>query len=185
MSFSLIEADSQHIDSIMEIEKQCFIPQIQERREVFLDRIKAGKGKETFLLFIDDETGRPSGYICGEYMKQIPSSPEEIALNHTPVHLEIAFEIGRDFESTYPVFYISSFGILGQYRGKGNGSRLRKQSRKHFEKLPGVKKLVLLVNENWSGARHIYQSTGFSVTATFDQFFPDGNGIIMEKNIAL
>lgn len=177
MSFSLIEANPDYIDLIMEIEKDCFIPQIQERREVFLERIKAGAGKGTFLLFIDDETCRPAGYICGEFMEKVPSGPAEIALNHNPATVKES--------AAFSVFYISSFGILTDYRGKGNGNHLWKQALSAFEKLPGIKKLVLLVNENWSGARHIYESTGFSATALFKGFFPDGNGIFMEKNICL
>lgn len=177
--FSMIPATKSHIDYIMEIEKDCFIPQIQEDRQVFLERLES----PTFFLFIDDQTQLPVGYISGEYMDHMPKSASQIALNHHPGASPIT---GNAKNASF--FYISSFGILGKYRGQGNGKILWRMALDYYKTLPGVKTLILLVNEDWKGAHHIYTDYGFTEVARFQEFFPrtDGTsstGILMKMEI--
>lgn len=172
MSFEIVKAESFHIEEIMQVEKACFIPQIQEEREVFLSRM----GMNPFYVFIDGTNGKVAGYISAEYMEKIPQSAVEIALNHKPS--------GK----TSDIIYISSFALLPQYRGTGLGKELWIRSCELFSACPGLKKLVLLVNEVWKGAFHIYEKSGFEKVRVFKDFFPTeqgekSNGILMIKEI--
>ncbi len=154
----------------MHVERSCFIPEIQEEREVFLSRM----GINPFYVFIDETSGKAAGYISAEYIEKLPECASEIALNHRPSGMETS------------MIYISSFALLPEYRGTGLGKEMWNRSCDLFSKLPGVKSLVLLVNEEWKGAAHIYESSGFEIVRVFEDFFPgrDGKrvcGILMKK----
>lgn len=171
MSLKIIPAKPLYIDEIMQIEEKCFIPAIQEEKEVFLSRME----DNPFYVFVDEASGKVAGYISAEYMEKVPETASEIALNHKPA--------GK----TTGIIYISSFALLPEYRGTGLGKELWIQSCNLFSAFPGVETLVLLVNEDWKGAAHIYKSSGFKVVREFEGFFPDpmgtfSKGILMIKN---
>ncbi|MCQ2574385.1 MAG: GNAT family N-acetyltransferase [Treponema sp.] len=168
----IIAAEQSHIEDIMHVERSCFIPEIQEEREVFLPRM----GINPFYVFIDETSEKVAGYISAEYIEKIPESASEIALNHKPS--------GKNSE----MIYISSFALLPEYRGTGLGKEMWNRSCDLFSKLPGVKSLVLLVNEEWKGAAHIYKSAGFETVRVFEDFFPGrygtkSSGILMSKSL--
>lgn len=161
-----------YIEEIMHVEKSCFIPEIQEEREVFLSRM----GNNPFYLFRDKESDKIAGYISAEYVEKIPESASEIALNHKPA------------VKTSNILYISSFALLPEYRGSGLGKEMWNQSCQCFSKLSGVNTLVLLVNEEWEGAFHIYEKSGFKKVKVFEDFFHCENGgrsdgILMSKRV--
>lgn len=173
MFMKIIAAEQSHIEDIMHVERSCFIPEIQEEREVFLSRM----GINPFYVFIDETSGKAAGYISAEYIEKIPESASEIALNHKPSGKETS------------MIYISSFALLPEYRGTGLGKEMWNRSCELFSKIPGVKSLVLLVNEEWKGAAHIYESSGFETIKVFEDFFPRSNGerskgILMVKKIS-
>lgn len=156
----------------MHVERSCFIPEIQEEREVFLSRM----GINPFYVFIDETSGKVAGYISAEYIEKLPESASEIALNHKPSGMKTS------------MIYISSFALLPEYRGTGLGKEMWNRSCDLFSKLSGVKSLVLLVNEEWKGAAHIYENAGFETVRVFEDFFPgnDGKracGILMRKKL--
>lgn len=161
MKIKIAPAEPLYIDSIMHVEKSCFIPEIQEEREVFLSRM----GKNPFYVFMDETSGKVAGYISAEYIEKIPESASEVALNHKPS--------GKKTN----IIYISSFALLPEYRGEGLGKEMWNRSCALFSKLPGVKTLVLLVNEEWKGAAHIYERAGFKTVNVFEDFFPKTDGI--------
>ena len=87
--------------------------------------------------------------------------------------------------------YISSFAILKKMRGKGIGKKLFQDSLNFIEKLlknDGIllEKTILLVNETWLSARHIYENSGFKISFTIKDAFENSfgktdSGIVMVK----
>lgn len=172
MSLKIVPAEALYIEEIMHVEANCFIPAIQEEKEVFLSRMK----NNPFYVFVDESTEKVAGYISAEYMEKVPEAASEIALNHKPS--------GKNTD----IIYISSFALLPEYRGTGLGKEMWNRSCSLFENMPGVQTLVLLVNEEWKGAFHIYEGAGFRFIKRFEKFFPCENGkesagILMVKKI--
>lgn len=170
----LIPATLNDLSQIMIVEKDSFLPSIQEEESVFAKRIEFCP--ETFLVFKDNK--KVIGYICAEYCSRIPSKAEELKLNHLP-----------EKTSESSILYISSFAILSDFRGNGIGSELWNRSLACFKKTGSFSKILLLVNDEWKGARHIYEKSGFIQIDTFINFFPKINpseksdGILMELNL--
>ncbi|MCQ2597072.1 MAG: GNAT family N-acetyltransferase [Treponema sp.] len=172
MRVEILQAEPLYIEEIMQVEKSCFIPAIQEEKEVFLSRM----GINPFYVFKEEVSGKIAGYISAEYMECVPESGSDIALNHKPS--------GKKTN----IIYISSFALLPEYRGAGLGKELWNRSCELFGNLPGTEKLILLVNEEWKGASHIYEKSGFEIVKIFEDFFPKedkdrSNGILMAKNL--
>ncbi len=179
------------IDSIMEIENSSFVPQVREERQVFLQRLKVFP--QGFILLIDDsvpvadegqKTGIDAknenicGYFCTELWKKIPKSKE-------------VFSVGHDISLTHcadgTVLYISSFALLPGLRGGGLGGKFFRSALNYIEEsVQNLKEEVLLVNENWTGARHIYKKNGFSECFSIKNAFQNESlepqtGIVMKK----
>lgn len=168
------------LDAIMEIEKASFIPQIQEEREVFKQRIL--RCPELFLVF--EQEGQTfnagAGYLCAEIMKEIPQTAQELRLGHLPS------DMANSETSKVPYIYISSFALLPEFRGGGNGRKMWNEALKYFRSKFSPTGFLLLVNELWGGAKHIYSESGFETISIFENFFPcDGegfsNGILMKN----
>ena len=162
------------IDSIMKIESAGFIAQIQEAQTVFEKRIKVCPS--LFLVFEDKASGMIVGYLSAEYMSHVPESATQLTLGHEPCAVVSS------------IIYISSFSILPEYRGNGTGSFLWNKALEYFESLGTANTFLLLVNEAWCGAKHIYKKSGFEVIDIFENFFPtEGKnttaGILMKKNL--
>ena len=158
--------------AIMNIEKDAFAAQIQEKNETFTERMKVFGGG--FLVFEND--GDIAGYFCSERWPEIPEN-------------EDLFKLGHSARKTHvydgKVLYISSFAILSKYRGKGLGRKLFCEALDFIllhEK--GIKQLLLLVNEQWKGALNIYSDYGFEKISCADGVFPESRGIIMKKELA-
>src|SRR5574344_688760 len=161
------------IDSIMNIEKDSFIPQIQESKSVFEKLIEFLN--ETFLIFTDSDNNEIIGYLSGEFLEAIPSAKEDIKLNHLPSC--------RKSE----LLYISSFAISPSKRGQGIGNKLFSESINYFLNNFKINEIVLLVNESWVKARTIYEKQEFEEINIFKNFFKTEknsytNGILMKKS---
>lgn len=175
------------IDSIMEIENRSFLPQVREKRGLFLERLNVFSGG--FILLVDESSGvkgggsngeKVCGYFCTERWKEI--------LRESDI-----FSVGHDISKTHcpdgPVLYISSFAVLPEFRGGGLGGKFFCDALEFIEKSQqGLKEAALLVNENWSAARHIYKKNGFSECFLIDSAFENDegqleNGIVMNKTL--
>lgn len=173
--FLIRNAKLEDINQIMEVEKKGFIPQIQEEQIVFEERIKTCP--ELFLVF-QDETFKIAGYLSAEYLEKIPQSADELKLGHIPQKIE---------KKEKSIIYISSFSILPEFRGNKNGTKLWNESLEYLENKHNSKvKFVLLVNELWENAIHIYKKSGFKIIKTFPNFFLTtennfSSGILMER----
>lgn len=156
-------AEISDIFQIMQIERQSFSPSICESQNVFEERIKLCKN--CFLVFENDD-GKLSGYFSAERW-------QNICLN------EKAFALGHSANSHCPdgkILYLSSFAILPEFRGTGQGKLFFKKSVDFFcRKNSGIETIVLAVNENWKNAVRIYEADGFKQIARFDNFFHEEN----------
>lgn len=172
--FTLRKALPQDIDSIMLIENDSFIPQIREEKCTFEKRIEILN--DTFLVFIDSSTNKTIGYLSAEFLDSIPSQKEELSLNHLPS------------KKNTKILYISSFALLSEFRGGGNGRNLFSSSIDYFTKNFQLEQIVLLVNALWQNAKHIYEKNGFTQINVFRDFFKTesnsfSDGILMKKSL--
>jgi len=179
------KAELSDLKSIMTIEMASFIPEIREDESVFKQRIL--RCPDLFLVFEEKKVKEgqtffnTAGYLSAEIMNHIPKKADELKLGHIPA------DIGNKIEKgDRPFVYISSFALLPEYRGEGNGKKIWNDSLEYFKERIQPEGFLLLVNELWAGARHIYEKSGFSTVNSFENFFPseDGqfsNGILMQN----
>ena len=170
------KASLDDIKDIMNVENSAFIKGIREEEEVFIERIK--RCSDLFLCFIDDND-KVIGYLSAEVMEKVPTTSQELELGHLPSTLN-----NIDKDNSY--IYISSFALLPSMRGSGRGKEMWNKSISYLEKVSGIKHFLLLVNEEWQGASHIYKESGFKIINTFNNFFYSeskgkSSGILMEK----
>ncbi len=93
-----------------------------------------------------------AGYFCTELWEKIPKTQEDFTLGH---------DIKKVHSENGKILYISSFALLKEFRGNGNGKKLFSQSLDFLKSKLNFEKILLLVNENWLGAKKIYLSYGF------------------------
>lgn len=167
------EASISDLDRIMEIEESAFIPGIREEREVFADRMKTFP--PGFLVL--EEKGKIWGYFCCELWDEIPDKNKAFSLGHPAAGIH---------SPEGKVLYVSSYALDGRYRGLGLGKPFFKGALSHMEKsAPQAETLLLVVNEEWKKARHIYETLGFREIRCIPGFFPSDNlvggasGIVM------
>lgn len=174
------------IPEIMKIERSAFIPQIQEKQKVFEERLSVfPKG---FLILSDNSpetikenrTALTAGYFCSEIWQTVPQTDDFFSLGHS------AAKVHNDGGC---ILYASSFAILPEYRGKRLGKPFFKSSLEILcSSFPRIQTVLLLVNDEWKGAFHIYESLGFSVLRKIKEFFPSlhnikgSDGILMTCN---
>lgn len=163
------------IRSIMDIEATSFDRATRESEAVFLSRIEICEN--CFIVFEDASSHTLCGYFSAEKWERIPDSDEAFSLEHDPA---------SSHRRAGSVLYLSSFAILPSYRAKGIGKKLFAQSLDRFSSInPNVETALLLVNEAWHGAVHIYKKNGFSELRRIADFFSEGGvktaGIVMTK----
>jgi len=170
------------IETIMMIERASFIPAIQEKQSVFEERMSVFP--EGFLLLTDNSPqtikehriAQTAGYFCCEIWDYVPGDDSFFELGHDP---------SKVHNSKGKVLYVTSFALFPQYRGGGNGKFFFENALKSLcTGFPQVETLLLLVNEEWTGARKIYTSLGFKELRTIKGFFPSlqkdsSDGILM------
>ncbi|MBR4373278.1 MAG: GNAT family N-acetyltransferase, partial [Treponema sp.] len=174
---NLFPAQPFDIDSIMKIERQAFIPQIQEKKKTFEKRLEIFPNG--FLILSDaSETAVKQngnavtcGYLCSEIWSSFPSAGDS-----DDVFMR-KFKLGHNIKDTHDsngrYLYISSFAILRDYQGKGLGKRFFENALAALcGSFRNVEKVVLIVNEEWKGAIKIYKSLGFEEVRTLKDFFP-------------
>jgi len=187
------------IPAIMNIERQSFIPAIQEKKRVFEKRLKLIP--EGFLLLADsseevvkkNKVALVCGYLCAERWDSLPDfsllnknegrnqlSEDKVSLKERKnalKRIEKLFELGHNpfysHKSNGSVLYISSFALLKDYRGKGLGEKFFVNSVAALaSSMGGIKKILLLVDSEWKNAIKIYEKHGFSTIGCLENFFP-------------
>jgi ribosomal-protein-alanine N-acetyltransferase len=175
----MIISNATHKDlaQIMQVELNSFAVNIRETRSVFEERISLFN--DGFLVIKDED--KIVGYICSEIwniqsnlQQQLFTLGHSISESHNPQGNHI---------------YISSMGVLQQYRKQGLGNvlfcRLLSQLTQDFSNLTSA---VLIVGEAWSAARKIYIKYGFEEVFKLYKFFnpldhPSFNGIVKTKKL--
>ena len=170
-------ATAEDIDAIMEIENESFLSGVREEKELYLKRIAVFP--QGFLVAQDPETKQIGGYIVSEIWREdLSVFPEKLTLGHSP---EAVHDKGGS------CLYISSFGTLRQWRGRGIGKELFQSLQERIvNDFPSVTLQVLIVSENWTAARTLYSRKGFLETGYIDGFFkpeglPSERAVIMKK----
>jgi len=177
---NLFPAQPFDIDSIMKIERQAFIPQIQEKKKTFEKRLEIFSNG--FLILSDSsekvvkENGNAltCGYLCSEIWDSFPLQTDSDEI------FSRKFKLGHNIKETHSqngsYLYISSFALLRDYQGHGLGCKFFESSVAALcGSFQNVKKVVLLVNEEWQNALKIYKSLGFEEIKVLKEFFPSLN----------
>jgi len=169
--FNLRKACFSDIEKIMAIENNSFIPEIREKRVLFLERLSVFP--EGFFLFEEKKSGNTVGYFSSELWETIPDF-NEFSVGHS---------IKKIHSANGKILYISSFALMESFRGKGNGTKFFNTAIKELETGFSPEKEVLMVNEDWKGARCIYEKSGFmEISRIENAFFPSRAGIVMERH---
>ncbi len=169
---SIRNARSRDIEQIMRIEHGSFDAHICESSSVFLNRIDTFQ-EGVLVLEI-------SGDVCGYISSEIWDYSEEIVdnrfnLNHmiSDIHTTAGSEL-----------YISSIGILKEYRGKGYGKLLFSELSCRMIERYRISSMILIVSTKWDAARQIYEKAGFKEVHRIPGFFREGEeGIIMRRHL--
>lgn len=171
------KANTSDIDAIMEIEEESFLPGVVESRDVFLERIITFP--DGFILMNTKENLKPIGYICSE----IWMIDEDIKTD--------LFTLGHSIKSIHNnagnMLYISSMGVIKEYRGYGLGHKMFKFLTSNIcMHYPSIDTQILIVGDQWSTAKHIYEMEGFQTLFILDGFFKPNEigafkGIVMKK----
>ncbi len=195
---NLFPAQPFDISDIMKIERQSFIPSIQEKQKTFEKRLEVFQNG--FLILSDSsekivmQNGKALtvGYLCSELWDSLPDKNEsdeifrrKFILNHNPKHT-------HKEKGVY--LYVTSFAMLRDYRGQGLGEKFFASALASLcGAFPEIKKVVLLVNEEWQNALKIYKKFGFTEIKRLKDFFPTltkiglfkhqmADGIVMTQN---
>ena len=192
------------IFQIMNIERQSFIPAIQEKKRVFEKRLKIFP--EGFLLLADcsdeavlkNKTALVAGYLCAERWDLLPEFPKYTEENEKEFEksekiIRKRFALGHNPLLTHKengqILYVSSFALLKEYRSKGLGEKFFENSIAALVcSMKDIKKVVLLVDSEWETALKIYKKLGFSQLYKIEGFFPTiqkkekSDGLILEAN---
>lgn len=160
------------LENILLVEKEAFIPNIQESKETFEKRLFCfPKG---FFVLQEDTV---LGYYCSELWDFIPRERNHFLLNHSPL---------QTHKANGNVLYISSVALKNECRGKNLGSKLFAYcTQKILLQNDFIQDIVLLVNENWKTAYHIYKKNSFKQYAVLNNFFSTeqnnySSGILMK-----
>lgn len=209
------------IFQIMNIERQAFIPSIQEKKRVFEKRLKVFP--QGFLALADcsdevvlkNKTALVCGYLCAEKWDSLPDFESFRALSGAETNnlsdagntaekeqksalkkIEKRFALGHNPLLTHKTngsfLYVSSFALLKEYRGKGLGEKFFANSLAALcSAMSEIKKVVILVDSEWTVALRIYEKLGFKKVFDLKEFFPtiqkkvNADGIIMTADADL
>lgn len=180
----IFPAKSFDIPEIMKIERAAFIPEIQEKQKTFEERLSVFP--EGFFVLADNsdktvlEKGKPEiiGYFTSEIWSGFPENDDIFRLGHSIKKI-------HDIKGAF--LYFSSFAILPAFQGKHLSQNFLDSCLKSVcGAFPTVKKIVLLVSEDWHGACHVYGKLGFKEVRVIKDFFPSlsqprADGIVMQK----
>lgn len=174
----LIPLENKNLDRVMEIEKTSFSSNTWEEKEVYERRIYTFP-QGNLGIWLENEL---VGFICSELW------------NFEENHEKERFMLSHNIEEYHNVkgneLYISSFAIDKRFSSKGLGKQSFDKFLDRIQKDFMIKSSILLVSDEWAGAKHIYFKKGYNKLGTIDDFFINdkGNkfdGIIMRKSMML
>lgn len=173
-SLTLLPANASHLELIMEMEAKGFATHLQESRDVYAKRIDYFPPGSLMAFSGEDCVGCLFSEIW-EYSENLRT--DSFLLNQS-------IEDRHHNEGTE--IYISSMTINPDFRGQGMGRLLFTESLNYFvQHFSQLESAILLVNEQWTSARNIYEQSGFQPIMKLDNFFGSptttADGIVMRK----
>jgi len=171
----LIPLENRDLDRIMEIERKSFSSNTWEEKEVYERRISTfpqgnlGIWQEDKLI----------GFICSELWKfEEKYEVERFMLSH---NIEDYHNLNGN------ELYISSFAIDKEFSSKGLGKLSFVSFFLEMQEKFKITSSILLVSDEWIGAKNIYLQNGYSKIGLINEFFINDNGekfdgIIMRKS---
>lgn len=157
----LRRASLDDLSGIMALETAGFETGIREEESVFVERLRVFPNG---FLVIGDAREELIAYLCSERW------------NHDETHGVREFAVGHSAQDRHSargrVLYISSMTVTPRLRGQGLGRILFSASIEaiHSSEV-GIERELLMVNETWHSARHIYEACGFVPQLYFPDFF--------------
>lgn len=170
------KASESDLKEIMKIERESFSAEIQETELSFRERMQIFPDG----FFVLENDGVLIGYMCSELWDSVPEKGDScFMLNHSAV---------KSHKNNGSVLYISSIAVLQKVWGSGFGQKLFFEGLKEItEAVPRITDAVLIVNEIWTGAIHVYKKNGFWEYGRIQSFFPGNpmgtDGILMRRQI--
>ena len=174
----LRRANPSDLHSVMTLEEAGFVPGIVEAPEVFAQRIAAFP--EGFLLAEDQ--GQIWGYFCAEVWSL---NEGEDPATCDAERFDLGHDIGTWLDRGGDTLYVASMTVAPAFRGGGRGRTLfRRGLERMVADFPALRRVLLVVNEHWLGARAIYHSEGFVEVGRLRGFFRpllgmEGDAIVM------
>ncbi|AKL95734.1 GCN5-like N-acetyltransferase [Clostridium aceticum] len=175
-NYTIRVATNKDLKDIMKIEFSCFKLEICEKEEVFLERIEIFNDG----FYVVEKNDTVVGYISTEiweYEEKIDSKWFDLGHSISQLHNPNGTEL-----------YISSMGLLPNYRGKGLGKEIfLKSTDLIVNKYNNIKSQILIVSEKWDSARKIYKQNNYIELMKIENFFKyknnyKENGIVMRKH---
>jgi len=189
--YAIREATPADITAVMRIELQSFADGIAESEAVFTERLRYAEHCNYVLVRQTDKA--VCGYLTAEIWKADPQTPEAFALGHSVYERHCA---------AGTALYISSFALAPELRSQklkpvqyssaadtdqtaiGAATFFFSGALKRITAaFPQLKKLILLVHEDWRNAIRIYEAQGFTRIAVLERFpaFGGKQAYIYEK----
>ena len=166
--------EAKDLDRVMEIERVSFAQNTWEERDVYLERLSffpegnLGIWQKEILI----------GFICSElWIQEKIYDKKRFMLSHKI----------EDYHSYQgKELYVSSFAIDKNYKGNGLGKLVFQEFIGNMWKNYSLKSSILLVSDEWSGAKKIYSNMDYTVIDKIEDFFKNDfdekfDGIIMKK----
>jgi ribosomal-protein-alanine N-acetyltransferase len=163
--YSIERARPQHLAAIMELEHSGFHAGIRESEAVF--RARMDTFPEGFVVLAKKKS--VVGYLCSErWAEAPPADAKHYALGHDPAPRH---------DPSGAALYLASITVDPALRGSGLGAWLFNEGiRRIHVAAPGLRDEMLIVNEEWTGAKRIYETAGFSMAGAIPGFFASASG---------
>lgn len=158
---------NEHISRLMEIETLSFAEGICEDASVYERRIQVWP--EGNLGFFYDRT--LLGFLCCELWEfQKSYDLARFSLSHDPntYHRPSGSEL-----------YISSFALDPTYRHILRGRMAFSLGMEYLSLSQSFLSAILLVSDDWEGAKRIYRDYGFTEIRRLRQFFGNADAVVM------
>ena len=173
--YSVRKAELGDLAAVMQVERQSFEENIVEEESVFAERIAYASGCNYILV----KTGTQSvcGYFTAELWDSAKIESDAFALGHS---------VRDRHHPAGTVLYISSFALLPEVRGLRIAENFFAAAIERIAAaFPQLKRIILLVHEDWHKAIRIYEKQGFTRTQILDNFawFEDKQAFIYEKSV--
>lgn len=171
--YSIRKAESYDLPAVMNIEHKSFEKNIVEEEKVFAERLEYALDCNYLLVKTDTES--VCGYFISEIWKCAHVDSTSFALGHS---------VRTCHHPLGKVLYISSFALLPEVRGSGVAEQFFETAltliTSHFS---NIKRIILLVHEQWVKAIRIYEKQGFTRVQIIKPFtdFGGKSAFIYEK----